>query len=296
MLPVIIWSPLEQFSGFISNDCPKCRIDGKCSQLVHSDWTDGHSSDTRPRLLYCVNSNVILVSRIYSCPNEHRVLGHHADIVHRFTVAGKISMLLFRLWHVAGFTVNFMDYVDHACATGTPMLQTERMIACNRARHFYALKQKYQQLQSSSSLLPFPEFDDDAFSFWKMSPKRHAISSCFLLYFWQWERTYHACLSQTSLCPGQSWLSCDHTFKSVSNIGAVRQADMHWIKQYAGLFCVLNANGEVLSWKMAKSLPLRTYRRTGFNCESPIIALCEIISESQKLKAQRKHFVMAKDS
>ena len=38
------------------------------------------------------------------------------------------------------------------------------------------------------------------------------------------------------------------------------------------------------------------YRRTGFNCESPIIALCEIISESQKLKAQRKHFVIAKDS
>ena len=37
------------------------------------------------------------------------------------------------------------------------------------------------------------------------------------------------------------------------------------------------------------------YRRTGFNCESPIIALCEIISESQKLKAQRKHFVIAKD-
>ena len=50
------------------------------------------------------------------------------------------------------------------------------------------------------------------------------------------------------------WLSCDHTFKSVCNVGTVRQADNKWIKRYAGLFCVLNADGQVLSWQMTKSL------------------------------------------
>ena len=50
------------------------------------------------------------------------------------------------------------------------------------------------------------------------------------------------------------WLSCDHTFRLVANVGIVRNADKRWIKQYKGLFCVLNCFGEVLSWKLTKSL------------------------------------------
>jgi hypothetical protein len=61
-------------------------------------------------------------------------------------------------------------------------------------------------------------------------------------------------LSRTSLSIGRPWLSLDHTFKSVSNIGLVRLADKKWIKQYSGLFCILNADGEVLSWKLTKKL------------------------------------------
>ena len=68
------------------------------------------------------------------------------------------------------------------------------------------------------------------------------------------EPAYHHRMSLTSLTPDSPWLSCDHTFKSVCNVGTVRQADNKWIKQYAGLFCVLNADGQVLSWKMTKSL------------------------------------------
>ena len=61
-------------------------------------------------------------------------------------------------------------------------------------------------------------------------------------------------MCQTTLCTGCPWLSLDHTFKSVSNIGLVRPADKQWVKQYSGLFCVLNADGEVLCWKMTKTL------------------------------------------
>ena len=50
------------------------------------------------------------------------------------------------------------------------------------------------------------------------------------------------------------WLSCDHTFKSAANIGVVRNVDNKWIKQYKGLFCVLNSYGEVLTWKLTKCL------------------------------------------
>lgn len=50
------------------------------------------------------------------------------------------------------------------------------------------------------------------------------------------------------------WLSCDHTFSSVSNVGSVRPDDGKWVKQYNGLFCVLNPEGQVLRWKLTRSL------------------------------------------
>ena len=77
-LPVIVWLPTEQYSGLISKECPKCGMEGIVSQLSPTDWTDG-------RLLNCASSNVILVSRVYHCPNQHCVLAHHPDIIHRFT-------------------------------------------------------------------------------------------------------------------------------------------------------------------------------------------------------------------
>ena len=115
MLPVIVWSPTEQYSGLISSKCPKCEMDGVHSQLYPIAWTDGRCNDNRPRLLHCINTNVILVSRIYRCSNQHRVLGHHPDIIHRFTRHNLQSLLPFRLWHITGFTVILADYIDHMC-------------------------------------------------------------------------------------------------------------------------------------------------------------------------------------
>ena len=66
---------------------------------------------------------------------------------------------------------------------------------------------------------------------------------------------YFGCMrkytSLTTISTSQPWMSLDHTFRSVSNIGLVRSADKRWIRQYSGL---LNSDGEVLTWKMTKSL------------------------------------------
>ena len=137
------------------------------------------------------------------------------------------------------------------------MQQIERLLFSNRARLFYTLKEmchQLQQAQSSSTAIVFPDFDDESVTFWRMSPTRHAIETCFLENFRMKEPTYHLCMSKTSLSCGRSWLSCDHTFKSVCNIGTVRLSDKHWVKQYAGLFCIMNADGQVLSWKLTKTL------------------------------------------
>ena len=48
----------------------------------------------------------------------------------------------------------------------------------------------------------------------------------------------------------------DHTFKPVRNIGTIREADGSWIKQYKGLFCVLNNIGQVVTWIMTRNLAM----------------------------------------
>ena len=60
--------------------------------------------------------------------------------------------------------------------------------------------------------------------------------------------------SETTRLNHGVWLSCDHTFSSVANIGSVRKSDGKWMKQYHGLFCVLNSDGEVLTWKFTRSV------------------------------------------
>ena len=74
MLPVILWSPLEQYADVVGKMCPKCIDMGLYSELLTAGWTDGsHSDNGQPRLLHCVNTNVLLISRIYAC---HHVLQH----------------------------------------------------------------------------------------------------------------------------------------------------------------------------------------------------------------------------
>ena len=133
MLHLIVWSLLEQYAGLISSECTKCKMDSVTSQLVPISWTDGQCSENQPRLLHCVHSNVILVSRIYHCPNQHRVFGHHPDVINLFTRTSLQCLVPFRLWHVTGFTLTLVDYVDCTCQSGIPMQQIERILVSNCA-------------------------------------------------------------------------------------------------------------------------------------------------------------------
>ena len=79
-------------------------------------------------------------------------------------------------------------------------------------------------------------------------------------------------MTQNTLSAGSAWLSLDHTFRCVSNIGLGRSADRHWVKQYTGLLCILNADGEVLSWKTLSFA----------NMEDMLCALKERFSRQEK--------------
>lgn len=259
MLPVIIWSPLEQYQEYINSECPKCELDTVVtkSKLVPCGWTNSES--IQPRLIHCVNNNVILVSRIYCCENNHRVLGHHPGIIRKFVEHDLKCVVPFHLWHVTGCTIPLVQYISDMADSGVSLRRIEAILSDNRLKQFYTIKQKFHNLHrvSSSSEPPtFPDFESESMQQWKSSPTYHAISAFYLMNFWQSERSYHQHMSQLSINPDSSWLSCDHTFKSVRNIGFIRSVDDKWINQYKGLFCVLNSEGQVLSWKITKGLAL----------------------------------------
>ena len=149
----------------------------------------------------------------------------------------------------------FLDYVNDLCNSGMSLLQIEKSLIANRLRLFYEIKEKCLKIntfQGSNEVPTFPEIE--SIDVWYSSPKHHAIAASYLMQFWQKECLYHCQMSQMSLTPGTSWLSCDHTFKSVRNVGTIRQVEGRWIKQYKGLFCVMNAAGQVVTWKLTKNL------------------------------------------
>ena len=140
------------------------------------------------------------------------------------------------------------------------MQQIEMLLVRNRAQLFYSLREQVMQISmaTSTQVIDFPDFSSQSVKYWKLSPTCHSIEACFLYNFWKKENTYNHLMTQNTLSASSAWLSLDHTFRCVSNIGLVRSADRYWVKQYTGLLCILNADGEVLSWKMTKTQTWKT--------------------------------------
>lgn len=151
LLPtVIVWSPLEQFSAAaLPSFCPKCQPDCNVT-LIASGWTDGHSADCCPRLMFGSVCNALLVSRIYRCSNQHFVYGHHPDIIHRLKEKRLQCLLPFRLWHISGVTQSLMVHIEQLLHNGISLNQIESSIRTNRITR-YAQKDKYEQLITYTS-------------------------------------------------------------------------------------------------------------------------------------------------
>ena len=256
--PILVWSPLQQFSPqLLSQLCPRCASEKIEHELAPSGWTDGSLSQFCPRLLYGMECNVFLISRIYKCQNEHIILGHHPTIIQRLQDKHLHSVIPFRLWHRVGFTSSCIKYVEKELKNGISLQQIEQSLKSSRVERYYAQKMKFHQLLAHQSncahMQSFPEVDNSPIDWWMDTPSRHSLASCFLLQFWENEPTYRYKMECVTLSTG-AWMSCDHTFKSVANIGLLRNFDNKWIKQYNGLFCTLNEFGEVMTWKLTKTL------------------------------------------
>ena len=82
MHPVILWSPLEQFSMLQTTfRCPKCSSVGINHVSLHAtEWRDGmRGQRSEPRKIY--GEDTLLVGRVYVCTRGHEVVGYHPSIL-----------------------------------------------------------------------------------------------------------------------------------------------------------------------------------------------------------------------
>jgi len=153
------------------------------------DWTCGQASPHRlPRLIYCLNLKILLVSRVYGCCNEHLTLGDHPGMLNQLSKCGLESSIPFVLWHQSGFSLQVMEHIQQLIS----LQECESSLAENRLREYYFNKKMTEIVTCASKTVPtiLLKIDDSTVSTLKQSPSRNGIKGCFLYQFGQSKGTY----------------------------------------------------------------------------------------------------------
>lgn len=220
--PILLWAPTEQFPSLFPNGilCPMCEENP--SQLQLYGWKDGSGgSRNEPRKIHGICNVILLVSRVYKCNKGHEISASNPKIIACHPIP---QLIPFQLWHITGFTVDFIDYVVSLVTAGVSLGTITEVVSESRIRTYWQRKQTYAQLvrlhnpqqQTPPPLFPTYQYYKEHLSK-SASPGKHCISQLFLWDFWKKEGVYNAYMRRTSIADNDPWLSCDHTFASAGN-------------------------------------------------------------------------------
>ena len=261
VLPYTLFDPLCQFNALLDGNtlsCPKCKAvpeHKSCERnilghLVNTRvWKNGRLERLNPRVIFDLTSPALLVYKQYSCTRGHREINAvDVDILQQinFNVPFTIS-------HKSGFTNRLVDYLEELLDTGLSSSQIGQMIQRCYNKAYYERAQRYYHDYkiakhkgiTSEGMKNFPSFEQMDLPCVGHQLVDGAIISRFMLEEALYQQYF-------STIPAR-WISCDHTFKSVSNIGYLRKSDKKWVKLFQSLFCVLNEKGTVIQWKFTKT-------------------------------------------
>ena len=253
--PYMLWDPLSQYKSRYQNSspvCPLCSADGFSSNILfrYGKWYNGRIKRLNPRVLFGTHSCTLLVSCIYTCSVGHEIAACHPAILG--TLDGIVE-IPFCLTHRNGFTLDLAILVEELVDDGVSFEQIGNLIerqykstydrfAINFWRDLDLSKKGIVKEQND---IFFPPLSDKNFP----RPSNDILMDVFLKRFHQNEHLFKAAMNSLTA----QWISCDHTFKSVSNIGYRRAEDGKWIHQYNSIFCIVNEKGEVINWQLTKS-------------------------------------------
>lgn len=212
MPPIIVWSPLEQFS-MINFECPKCgALDIHGITLHARGWRDGMSGPrSDPRKIYGVHSITLLVCRVYACSKNHEVLGCHPGILRAIPTC----FVPFKLWHITGFTLEHIQLIASLLSIGVSICKVREILRERIVWWYHHQKAKFEKINKDSET-SFPSHEEWSQMLPNFLPSQHSISSCFLADFWDKEDIYVKVMQNTTIDEQDACLSCDHTFASAS--------------------------------------------------------------------------------
>lgn len=232
--PIIIWDPLLQFGENVKYlKCPFCTLKKVGSNLnPTSIWNDGSTRRRRPRTIFDSCYPVLLVSRVYRCGlNSNHVLSAiHPEIISQLEKF--VVHIMFELTHQIGYTRSLSETLCKMIDSGLPFRRVADILM-----HSY---EGYTSCFSDSGINNLESV---------LTPSRNILEDIFISSCYSKEEEYKYKMSKTTA----SWLSADHTFKAVMNIGYSRSSDNKWIKLYISLFCILNEKGQILKWQFTKT-------------------------------------------
>ena len=253
LLPYILFHPLTQFT-FLTADapfkCPICERDGTTSTLMTTDnWRDGHNSRNLPRMIYGMNSPVLLVSKIYKCNNGHNEIpANDPSIVRRIPDC----YLPFMLMHKSGLTVELLQFIEDLVDSGLSIQAIESLIHKSYKRNLSLREERFwtdcRIAKSLNVVRPTTDLPQ-AFPEVTHFPSSDFLTNVIVSSFKRNEALYSRYFSSLSA----RWISCDHTFKTAMNIGYFRHCDNKWINQYRSLFCIMNELGQVIQWQLTST-------------------------------------------
>ena len=238
---IIIWDPLLQyFQGTLP--CPHCGqiLKPRC-------WKDGKDwKHNNPRRLADIEHYVLLVSRVYACRNDHRIISHDPQILKKFE---QVELIPFLLLHKYGITRRLYRLIVVHTASGmryrdvevllTEMWRSYHSEICIRASKILGMRTSEDKAANDASHTTIPQVS-------QLNPNRKLIRQCFVYDYCTKEKLYNARMASFT----GSWLSSDHTFKVASNVGMWQNG--HWIRQFDSLFSVMNEDGIVLAWQLTR--------------------------------------------
>ena len=220
--PIVVWDPFQQ----IFNNFMKCFDCG--TPLKPRSWKDGHNSHENPRVLYCIEGPLLLVSRVYACTADHRIIAHDPGIV-SLCSDDKVPFVLL---HKIGLTKKLMFYIVSHVTAGLNFQQIAELLG------------QLWEMVLRINMLPVA---DGRKSIWTDHATRKTISSCYTYHYLLNEQKYNSMMAELN----GEWLSLDHTFKTAANIGL--WSGGKWRTLYDSIFLIMNEKKEVVSWVLTKS-------------------------------------------
>ena len=238
--PFIRWDPLAQFPYLFNTQsflCPTCLEDAeKTDKKTHSflsrtnHWFNGRLKRYNPRLFYHTNSCILLVSCMYRCSKGHEVSSCHPSILSSFP-SSYLFQIPFCLFHKCGFTKDALHLVQKLVDEGLTFEQIERLLELQYRDSFSIMELTFwgdyrlrssQRIQENTNKFCFPSFSNQVFP----HPSNDILIDLYVAGF----KLQEHCFAQAMSRLLARWISCDHTFKSVANIGYKRPSDGKWKK------------------------------------------------------------------